>query len=971
MGLWKKRTALVAKLALLAASAQVWAPAGGAAGGSDQVVISLQEGEPYYRGKSETQYARERKVDILHLLLDVTPDFEKRTIKGEMTMTFEPLVKPVEELRLDAIDMDVAEVICSAPLSGYQVTDKEIIVTFEQPIPAKKQTKLSIKYSASPKKGLYFRVPSNGYEAKNMHVFSQCEMIEARHWFPCYDYPNEKFTSSITCRVPEAMMVASNGKQISSTKDAETGLKAVTWLQDKPHSNYLITLVAGNFARTEEKYKEVPLQYFSLPVDEADSAPTYADTPKMMAFLEKETGVPYPWDKYGQVAVQDFPMVGMENTSLTTLADTMLCSPDTQTIQTSIGPYTTEELLLHELAHQWFGDLVTCRDWSHAWLNEGFATYYAQIYLELTQGRDGMIADWVNMRDEVLYQKWEWRPVVNRQYNDPEEQFDHRAYFKAAWVLRMLREELGDELFRKSIQTYLQKHRFQNVITSDFTAVVEEVSGKPFDRFFDQWLHKPGHPEVAVEYSWDEKTKLAKLTITQQQRSRAYWNTAGSSPPGNEPHPDNSGDSSAWGYAGSGDGGGGGGGSGAGSGGGTGGGGGSGGGGSAAGERDEPTVFHFPLTVKFKGDNETITRRIDVTNKKEDFSFTLKNAPKIVQVDPECVLLAEIDFTPSTTMLFAQLEDKSDPVARMDAADKLRRNKSSTAVTKLMTALITDESIPVRIACANSLRRIHSDEALDALLSATKQRDARVKNAVIENIGKFYHPRAEEALRAVLDTEKNPAVVNTACLGLSAYNDDKSRTALIKSLGTESFHDLIAVGALQAIRAQAEPFYIDAVKQFVTKNAGDSLASETFREALDTLAVISKKEEDKSLDDSRNFILQYVNDKREPVQVAAIRALGALGDPKAVAALKTFASGPWDSSVTMAASGAIFRIQRGAKPQEALKDLRRDMKELKDQQRELKQNFEKLAKDKEKEKSPPTSTKEVRSRVLPKPGRVN
>lgn len=944
MGALKNSTALVA---LLSGLAILGAPAIGAGSDTDGVVMNAQDTEPYYyRGKSEIQYARERKVDILHVALDVTPDFEKRTISGEMTMTFEPLVKPLEELRLDAIEMDVAEVVCSTPLSGYQVKDKEIIVTFEQPIATKKQTKLSIRYSARPQKGLYFRVPSNGYKAENMHLFSQCEMIDGRHWFPCYDYPNEKFTSAITCRVPEAMTVASNGKQVSSTKDPATGLKAVSWLQDKPHANYLLTLVAGNFSKSEEKYHDVPLQYYALPVDAASSTPTYKDTKNMMSFLETETGVPYPWDKYGQVAVQDFTMVGMENTSLTTLTDTMLCSPVTETIQPAIGPYTSEELLLHELAHQWFGDLVTCRDWSHAWLNEGFATYYAQIYLALTQGRDGMISDWLNMRNEVLYQKWEWRPVVNRQYSDPEEQFDHRAYFKAAWVLRMLREELGDALFRKCIQTYLQKHKFQNVITSDFTAVVEEVSGKPFDRFFDQWLYRPGHPEVSIEYNWDEKTKLAKLTVTQQQHSSGHWNVAGSSPPGRR-DADNS-DASSSTAAGAGD---------------NDGGSGNGLRNSGSGEQNEPTIFHFPLTIKFQGDNDCFTRRIEVTNKKEDFSFPLKGVPKIVQVDPECVLLAEIDFTPPNTMLFAQLEDKSDPVARLDAAEKLRRNKSDAAVTKLMTALITDDSVPVRITCANTLRKIHSDQALDALLAATKQRDARVRDAVIENIGKFYDPRAENALLAVLDSEKNPSVINTAAIGLSAFNDDKARTALVKCLNTESFHDLIAAGALEAIKAQEEPFYIDAVKQFVSKSAGD-LSSETFSNALATLAVISKNEKDQSRDDTRNFILRYVNDKREPVQIAAIKALGTLEDSKAIPVLKTFASAVQDSPQTAAAISAIYRIQRGAKPQEALKNVRDEVKELKDQHRLLKQKLEALAKEKEKAKVPPKATREVQIRRL-------
>ncbi|MBM3892270.1 MAG: M1 family metallopeptidase, partial [Verrucomicrobia bacterium] len=320
------------------------------------------------------QYAPDRKVDILHLALDVTPDFKKRTVAGRATITFKPIAKPLDELRLDAVDLTVREVTATAKIVAWQATEKEIVVTFEKPVAPDAETKVTIRYSAEPVKGLYFRTPEMGYRAGDTHLFTQGESIEARHWYPCYDFPNEKFTSEITCRVPEGMTVLSNGRLMSSEKDPATGLVAVRWLQDRPHVNYLVSLLAGYFKKVEDKYRDIPLEFYTTPSDIGEAANSFRGTKEMMAFFEKEIGVPYPWHQYVQVCVADFHFGGMENTSITTLTDRTLHRAETEPIDTS------EWLVAHELVHQWFGDLVTCKDWSHLWLNEGFATYYQWLY---------------------------------------------------------------------------------------------------------------------------------------------------------------------------------------------------------------------------------------------------------------------------------------------------------------------------------------------------------------------------------------------------------------------------------------------------------------------------------------------------------------------------------------------------------------------------------------------------------------
>ena len=198
------------------------------------------------------KYAPDREVDLLHLALDVTPDFKQRTVEGRATLRFKPIAKPVQELKLDGVDLTVQSVTATEKVIGYQATAEKVIVTFAEPVPIGKEASVTISYSAAPKMGLYFRTPEMGYREGDTHLFSQGEQTEARNWYPCFDSPNEMSTSEITCRLPAGMTSISNGRLVSEEKDAATGLTVFHWLQEKPHANYLVSLVAGYFKKMED-----------------------------------------------------------------------------------------------------------------------------------------------------------------------------------------------------------------------------------------------------------------------------------------------------------------------------------------------------------------------------------------------------------------------------------------------------------------------------------------------------------------------------------------------------------------------------------------------------------------------------------------------------------------------------------------------------------------------------------------------
>src|SRR5262245_11109990 len=363
------------------------------------------------------KYAPSREIQILHLTLDVTPDFKARAVSGSATLRFKPIARPFAELKLDGVDLAVRSVTSTEKLLGWQATAQQVVVTFADPIPPERAVSVTVDYSASPRKGLYFRTHELGYEKTDAHLWTQGEPIEARHWFPSVDAPNAKFTSEVICRVVEGMTVLSNGRKVSEGKEGTNGLVAVRWVQDKPHANYLIALCAGYFKKVEDKYRDIPLAFYTPPSEIEQAASSFEGTKEMMAFFEKEIGVPYPWAKYDQVCVDDFHWGGMENTTLTVLNDRTLFTAETENLRDSIG------LVAHELAHQWFGDLVTCKDWSQIWLNEGFATYYEALYQRHKFGEDTFRFEMYQNASGVLNQANDTNAIVRRDFGHPDEQF--------------------------------------------------------------------------------------------------------------------------------------------------------------------------------------------------------------------------------------------------------------------------------------------------------------------------------------------------------------------------------------------------------------------------------------------------------------------------------------------------------------------------------------------------------------------
>ena len=837
---------------------------------------SISQDPAYPDRPAAQQYAPEREADILHLALDVTPNFARRSVAGSATWSFRPLSRPLETLRLDAVHLDIRKVTSTATLAGWQTTDQQLVISFAAPVPIGQEASVSVEYAAEqPAKGLYFRVPSNGYlPPSDAHLFTQGEAEEARYWYPCYDAPNDKFTSEITCHTPRDMVVLSNGVLVSEAPDDPGGstggsaLKSTHWRQDKPQSNYLVSLVAGHFDKLEDHHRDVPLAFYTLPSESAEAPNSFRDTRDIMAFYENEIGLPFPWAKYAQVCVADFPFGGMENTSLTTLADRTLFPAGDGNVHTS------RSLVAHEMAHQWFGDLVTCKDWSQAWLNEGFATFYAHLYDEHRDGRDTLLYGLYKDARTILDKPADTRPTVTRQYEQPIGLFNFHIYGKGGWILHMLRDQLGVDFYRRSIKTYLERHAYGNVGTEDLRAAIEEVSGRSFDRFFDQWVYHGGQPVLDAQYSWDEKTRLAKITVTQKQ---AHTFDGG--------------------------------------------------------------LFQMPLTLRFGSKSGSRTDQVvQVTRETEDFYVALAAAPESVRLDPDFTLLADIRMNLPAPMLNAQLANKDDMVGRLLALRQLAERTDDATIAKLKEVLRTDPFYGVRIHAAEALYQVHRPEALDALSDSREQPDSRARQAVFEALGKYYHPKACAALLESLAGEKNELLQASILTALGGYPQPDVQTALTGYLDSRSFRNRLVDAAFQGLKDQDDPASAGPVQNCLQRRARD-LTSTGYAAGLEALAALSR-EQPGTREQTRFFLANQLNNPKLAIKLAAIGALGTLRDAAALPALRTFLDLGKDHQEQPAAEKATAEIRDNHAGGAELKSIRDEINALQKQNRELKEAFE-------------------------------
>jgi aminopeptidase N len=697
---------------------------------------------PFTAAHTPRRYPRDRAVDVRHIALDLTLTPETRSIAGSCALTLRPFSDGLRAITLDAKELHIEAVeLANSPLR-FSHDGASLSLDLGQAFSREQDFVVLIRYRATPRRGLYFILPDEGYPNKHRQAWTQGQDEDARYWFPCFDYPNQKSTTELTARVPLGWFALSNGALQSHRQ--ENGREVYHWRQDIPHVSYLVTLAAGEFSPLEQRHGEIPVVAYVSKGDEDKGQRAFDHTKDMIALFEARTGQKYPYVKYSQIVVEDFIFGGMENTSATTLTDSVLHD------ELAAEEHSSDPLVAHELAHQWFGDLLTCRDWSHAWLNEGFATYCEALWEEEKRGKDEMQYYLVDMARQYFDEDGSYRrPIVYNRYEDPLDLFDRHLYEKGGVVLHMLRKVLGEDAFWRSLRRYVKDNAQQSVVTRDLISAIEQETGRHLDRFFDQWVFGGGHPEYEVSYSWDSEASLACVTVKQTQE-----------------------------------------------------------------ENEFTKLFKMPAVIEFIGSDEKPTRfTLTVEQREHAFYLPLPAEPKDVRFDPESNILKQVKFKKPKSMLLFQLVSDPDITGRIFAAEGLAELSEADATEALGASLRTERFWGVRAEVARQLGKVRSAAARRFLLDGLKDADPRVRRAVAEGLGEFRGDlEVEDALRSFLGGERHYATRGEAARSLGKLRTENAFDAIKATTAQDSWADVIRTGALSGLGHLRDERGIDIAK---------------------------------------------------------------------------------------------------------------------------------------------------------------
>src|SRR6266567_1504041 len=462
---------------------------------------------------ADEPYARSRDYDLQHSKIALRFDLDQRKVLGEVTHSVSILRDGSTKIAFDSVGLTIQSVTLNKAAAKFETSADKLIISLPSAAKTGDKFDVAIRYMGKPAKGMYFILPDKDYPDRPKQIWTQGESEDTRYYLPTYDYPNDRLTTETILTVPASWITVSNGKLMSVT-DAGKGLKTWYWKESVPSSTYLITVVAGEFDEVKDTWHGIPVTYYA-PKGRGDRLKiNYGRTPQMLELFSKKLGVDYPWEKYAQVMMDDFVAGGMENSSATTNTSSSLVHP-------ALAPeYPTGQdgLIAHELGHQWFGDLVTCKDWGNIWLNEGFATFMEYLWTESYFPKEQSEYErWSNIREWFEQGNLWAKPIVRHDFDDSSE-FDGNAYGKGGLVLDMLRYQIGEDAFYRGLKHYLEANRGKNVVSADLAKAIEEETHTNVDQFFTQWVYGAGAPKFDLSYAYDDAKHQVALKVKQTQK---------------------------------------------------------------------------------------------------------------------------------------------------------------------------------------------------------------------------------------------------------------------------------------------------------------------------------------------------------------------------------------------------------------------------------------------------------------------
>ncbi|MEM7554199.1 MAG: M1 family metallopeptidase [Cyanobacteria bacterium P01_A01_bin.84] len=842
-------------------------------------------------------YNPDKPGQVEHIFLDLSLDIPKNSYTGVCKITLNPIRQGIDNLQLDAVNLNIERVEVNETSQSFDYDGEELHIKLDTPTEVAQKLVIAIAYSVeNPQRGIYFIQPSKHYPHKPTQVWTQGEDEDSRFWFPCFDYPGQLSTSEIRVRVPKPMIAVSNGELIETQEEGDD--KIYHWSQKEVHPTYLMTLAVGDFAEIRDEWKGKPVVYYVEKRRKEDAKRSMGKTPQMMEFLSEKYGYTYAYPKYAQVCVDDFIFGGMENTSTTLLTDRCLLDK-----RAAADNRNTESLVVHELAHQWFGDLVVIKHWSHAWIKEGMASYSEVMWTQREYGDQE--AAYYRLKEARSYLAEDSgryrRPMVTHVYREAIELYDRHIYEKGSCVYHMIRTELGEDLFWEAIQTFVRDNAHKTVETIDLLRAIEKATGRNLAFLFDQYVYRGGHPDFKVSYSWDGDSNLAKITITQTQVKSE--------------NKDSSKDLF---------------------------------------DLKIPIGFGYKQEDKDKDRHKTATLKTYTLRTKEaeqSFYFPLEVKPDFISFDVNNNFLKTVSLEYPVPELKAQLEFDPDPISRIHAAKALAKKGGLVALKALAMALEHDSFWGVKVEVAKQIAEIKLDQTFDALTIGLKDNNPFVRRAVVETLAEIKTNTSYKTLKEVInkgdDSYYVEAAANRSIGAIAAHlsTQDKSKEEKVIKLLKNVLQDKAgwnevvrggAIGGLAELKTSAAA--LNLLLEYTKLGVPQALRLGAIR----ALGKISVGQTPANLE----VILEQLNELSKEsfflTQIAVSTALGQMETPKAMGILRSLSEQSPDGRVRRYAEEQINKVQKHIGADKAVRQIREELDLLKKENKELRSRLETL-----------------------------
>lgn len=694
------------------------------------------------------QVVRERQVDITRITADLTIDMKRQSLAGSVTVAFVPLQAGLDVLTLDAADLDIEAVEFARAESSteldFSVEDRKLQIAMPAGLEPGDDLAVRITYASQPNTGLYFFEET---QTRTAEAWNYGEGGRHYNWLPMYNDTNERFAVDFQITVDEPYVVLGNGVQ-QETKRNSDGSQTFHWLQDEPIPNYLLALNIGQFvevplADAKVGQRKIPLSVWTHAGDEAAAAFSFGKTPEMVEYFSTLLDYDYAWSKYDQMTLRNF-WGAMETTSMVGFTEGALhyaggLTDDAPQLDEAFPTWTTEDTIAHELAHHWFGDLVTCSSIASLWLNESFASYMHTVWNGHAYGEDDLTYQrWRYLQSYLDYiaKTGEVRPLEYFNYDVSDDMYTTEiTYLKGALLLHLLRHTLGDQDFYRGVNSYLETHAFSEVDSFDFQRSMEERSGENLNWFFEDWIRGGGgYPALSATYLWVPERKQLDLTIEQVQAIQPF-----------------------------------------------------------------ESYFDVPIEVEIVTASGSRVHTVRLHEEELNIALPADNEPLMVVVDKGNWLIAEIHLGKRLDELLYQLQH-GDLAAALRAARQLADDHSQDieAIEALAEVLADrDAHWGLRQEAATDLGAMGGTIAVAALVSILDDPNSRVRRAAVIGLGQAGGEASATALGKAINSDPAEEVIGAAAIALGNMGATSARALLVAQLDRDSrYYDVIRHSAL-------------------------------------------------------------------------------------------------------------------------------------------------------------------------------